>query len=319
MYAGEHAGEKAAVIGKLWLGIACCAAAPAWAGDAAEPLDIKPGLWEITLTVQTSGLPPMPPEVLAKLTPEELARIDRQARQRAAEGPRSTVKKRCLEEKELRQPLTFAFNSEGQGCRQTLTRASRTGQDMRVDCGKDATHGGGTVRIEATDPEHVKVSSHWSATDGVRTMKMNSIAALRWLGQICELDLAAAPKATAPPPPATLAKPAKPAKPTEKDAAYYYKLGREQTAKNDFWGALQSLNQAIQLNPESALSYNARGYVYLRMRGYANAVVEFSNAIRLRADYANAYQNRAIARRHLGDEEGAAADSRKAEALSKQP
>jgi len=30
-----------------------------------------PGLWEITLTVRTNGEPPMPSEVLAKLTPEE--------------------------------------------------------------------------------------------------------------------------------------------------------------------------------------------------------------------------------------------------------
>ena len=308
------------MIGKCLLGIACFAVAPAWAADAFEPLAIKPGLWEIVLTVQTSGLPPMPPEVLAKLTPEERARIETKAKQQAAAGPRTTVKRSCLSEKELHQPLTLTFGGDGQGCQQTVTNASRTGQEIRVGCGKDATHGGGTVRIEAADPEHVKVSSRWSATDGAHTMKMSSTAALRWLGEVCELDRPAEPNATPPPAaaaPQATTPPAAAAKPATADAAYYYKLGKEQTAKNDLWAALRSLNQAIQLDPQSATSYNARGYVYLRLQSFANAIVEFSSAIRLRPDYANAYQNRAIARQHLGDEEGAAEDNRKAAALDK--
>jgi len=299
------------VTGRCFIAIACCTVAPAWAADAIEPLDIKPGLWEITLTVRTSGVPPMPPEALAKLTPEERSRIETKVKARVAEGPRTTVKRSCLEEKELHQPLALTFGANGQGCQQTVTSASRTGQEIRVECGKDAAHGGGTVRIEAMDPEHVKVSSHWSATDGARTMRMNSIATLKWLGEICELDRPAMPKAVAPPPVAT-------ANPTTADASYYYKLGKEQTAKNDLWGALRAFNQAIELDPHSATAYNARGYVYLRLQSFANAIVEFTNAIRLRPDYANAYQNRAIARRHLGDPEGAAEDSRKAAALAKQ-
>jgi tetratricopeptide (TPR) repeat protein len=98
-------------------------------------------------------------------------------------------------------------------------------------------------------------------------------------------------------------------------ATYYYKLGREQAGRNDFQEALRSLNQAIELDPQRATSYNARGYVYLRVQSYANAIVEFSEAIRLRPDYTNAYQNRAAARRHAGDEKGAAEDIRRATEL----
>jgi Flp pilus assembly protein TadD len=53
------------------------------------------------------------------------------------------------------------------------------------------------------------------------------------------------------------------------------------------------------------------------LHSFANAIVEFSSAIRLRPNYTNAYQNRAIARRHLGDEEGAAEDDRRAAELAK--
>jgi len=313
------------LLGIAWLGVTL-AAAPVWASGAVEPLDIKTGLWQITLTVRTSGLPPIPPDVLAKLKPEERARIDAQTKEKRAEGPRISVKRSCLREKELHQPLLPGFGGEGQGCRQTVTSSSRAGQEIRVDCGKGAEQGGGTVRIEAIDKENVRVASSWSMTDGARTLQMSSTATLKWLGAFCEPDPPAElHSATPPAPPAAAASPSPPAAVAPSatappaDAAYYYKLGKEQAGRDDFWGALRSLNRAIEMDPQSAPSYNARGYVYLRLQSFANAVLEFSSAIRLRPDYANAYQNRAIARRRLGDEEGAAEDNRRAAELAKSP
>jgi Flp pilus assembly protein TadD len=128
---------------------------------------------------------------------------------------------------------------------------------------------------------------------------MESTATLKWLGESCD----AAPPAAA--------KPAAPISSPE-DANRYYRLGKQQTAAQDYWAALKSLNRAIELSPERAEFYNARGYAYLLLKSYANAVVDFSDAIRLRSGYANAYRNRAVARRHSGDEQGAADDERKA-------
>jgi hypothetical protein len=307
---------------EVLLGIAWFAVAPAWAGDAIEPLDLKPGFWQITLVVRTSGLPPMAPEVLSKLTADERGRMEMNARE-AAKGPRVSVKRSCLDQRELQQPLMLTFGSEEQGCRQTVTSATRFKQEIRVDCDKGAPHGGGTIRIEAANPENATVSSDWSATDGAHTMKMSSTATLKWLGAICELSLPAVPQTAAPPaaPKTTSPHPASPpaaeAAPATADAGYYYKLGKQQTDANDLWGALRSLNRAIELDPQRATSYNARGYVYLRLQSFANALVEFSSALRLRPDYANAYRNRAIARQHLGDQEAAAADNRKAAELEK--
>jgi len=278
-----------------------CLAATGRAADKVESLDIRPGMWEIALTVESRGLPPIPPEVRGKLTAEQRAQMDAKAREKAAEGPRTTIKKSCLSEKERARPFLPMFGGERQGCKQTVVNSSATRQEIRVECGKDSAQGGGKVLIEVLDSKNLVVSSEWSATDGERSLKVNSTAKLKWLSPLCEggeEQAAAKPE-------------------SDGDSVYYYKLGKQQADRNNLWEALRSLTRAIELDPKNALAYNARGYVYLRMRNYANAIVEFSEAIRLRPGYGNAYRNRAIARKHAGDASGAAADEQRADELEK--
>ena len=58
------------------------------------------------------------------------------------------------------------------------------------------------------------------------------------------------------------------------------------------------------MKSSSATAYNARGYAWLRLRQFAKASEDFSAAIRLNPKYANAYRNRAVARKLSGDAKG---------------
>jgi len=284
--------------GKRFLPLALCAVAACSADEPVAPLDLKPGLWETTLTVRTTGMPPMPPEVASKLTPEQRSMIDAKAKARAAAGPKTTVTKKCFAENDLSEAWLLTFGSDRQGCKQTTARPSRQIREIRLECGQSAVHSNGMIRVEEKSPEVFKVTSQWFTTDGSRKLTIASTADGKWLGASCDTKEE--------PPPST-------ASPT---ADYYAKLGREQIQQNNFREALSNLNRAIALDPKRATSFNARGYANLRLGDLTTAIADFSEAIRLRPDYSNAYRNRAVARRRAGDPAGAAEDDRKAAEFS---
>jgi hypothetical protein len=53
-----------------------------------QPLNIKPGLWETTMTIRTAGQLPMAAELLNKLTPEQRAEFEARMQARSALGER---------------------------------------------------------------------------------------------------------------------------------------------------------------------------------------------------------------------------------------
>jgi len=80
--------------------------------------------------------------------------------------------------------------------------------------------------------------------------------------------------------------------------------------------AVDELTAALNARPDFALALNARGFAYVLLRDWLHATADLDAAIRLDPHYANAFQNRAFARKGAGDPAGAAADEAKSKELA---
>ncbi len=162
----------------LLLPLACLAA------DDFKPLDVKPGLWETTITTQAKGIPPAPPEIMAKLTPEQRARTEAAAKARGGVGQQTRLMKSCLTADDLKKP--FAINDDAHAaCKRTVVSSSGTKEDVHFECTKGQVRSVGDIHVEAVSPESTKGSSQYSSGDGAHKMDAKVTFTGRWLGADC--------------------------------------------------------------------------------------------------------------------------------------
>ena len=82
--------------------------------------------------------------------------------------------------------------------------------------------------------------------------------------------------------------------------------------------ALADFNRALEINPDMPPALNGRGGIYFRRRNYAEAIRDFDAALRINPRFAQAYANRARAKRALGNITGAEEDRKKAQELKEE-
>src|SRR5262245_55279313 len=128
--------------------LAACMALP-FIAAAAQKLNVKPGLWEVTTVSQMSGRPPLPKELMDKMTPQQLAQMEAAMKAEAAKGPQTDTDRECVTQEELEWPFESADAEE---CEQTIVTATRTTQEVRLVC-TGALQGSGVFRITAPTPE----------------------------------------------------------------------------------------------------------------------------------------------------------------------
>ncbi len=87
-------------------------------------------------------------------------------------------------------------------------------------------------------------------------------------------------------------------------------LGRGQLSE-----AVLDLTEAIRLKPDHAEAYNQRGLVNRRLEKYAEAIEDYTAAIQIIPDLRDAYVNRGTAYEKQGDKAKADADFAKADEL----
>jgi hypothetical protein len=150
---------------------------------AGTPLNIRLGLWEMTTTGEVSGVPPIPPETLARMTPEQRARAQAAMAARMAQRDKPEVRKQCVTKENLERGFD-PKNSGAQGCHTTITSSSAQVMEMKQECSGQHKFTG-TFHFEAPTPVTVvgKYDMVMSAGPNTMTMKLNMSG--KWLGADC--------------------------------------------------------------------------------------------------------------------------------------
>ena len=163
---------------KILLGVLLVCAVGGVAAHSLEPLHIKTGLWEVTITM--NGTLPIPPEALAKMPPEQRAKLEE--RLKAQLGGENTYKE-CLTKEKLEKNMMFEKDREG--CTRTVGTATGSKVDVRMTCDKKGNKIDIAMLIEALNPETVKGTTHITSNGGTAAFNMNSTFNGKWVGASC--------------------------------------------------------------------------------------------------------------------------------------
>lgn len=147
----------------------------------AEPLNVKTGLWETTWTTQTAGMPPLPKELLDKLSPEQRKKMEADLRREQAKGPDTNTDRECITKNDLEKPFQPDNTKE---CTNTIVVSTRTAQEVRLVC-SGGMPGSGTFKVAATNPENLTGSMDLKLGQGAQTMTIKGQFKARWLGNDC--------------------------------------------------------------------------------------------------------------------------------------
>lgn len=147
---------------------------------SAEPLNVKTGLWEITTTMQTKGVPPLPKELLQGMTPEQRQAMEAQIR--AKQGPPEVEKDReCITQRDLERPFESGNTKE---CKNTIVASTRTTQQLRIECSGEMA-GSGSFKVTATSTEAITGVLDMKIGQGAESMTISGQVKGRWLGSEC--------------------------------------------------------------------------------------------------------------------------------------
>ena len=153
------------------------------AADKYVPLNVKAGLWEVTMTSTISGLPPIPAATLDKLTPEQRATIEERMKAMPSQAGKPSTYKNCLTQDDLNKG--FSLDRNPKSCKYTILSSTKTELAMHMDCTDKDMAMQGQGRFEVIDSGDVKGHFQGSATGNGRTMNSEATYRAKWISPVC--------------------------------------------------------------------------------------------------------------------------------------
>ena len=167
----------------LFLVLAVCLPLALYAADSLTPLNVKEGLWEVTVTHSMSGMPAapsIPPDALAKMPPEQRARVEAMMKG----TPSTDVRKECVTKEKLEKHSAFS-NNRGE-CTRTVVSSTGSKLELKFHCEEKQSSSDGTFLMEAVASDAVKGTMHMvmNSNNG-HTMNIDFTISSKYLGPAC--------------------------------------------------------------------------------------------------------------------------------------
>jgi hypothetical protein len=154
-----------------------------FAAEKFQPLDAKLGLWEITSKHEMTGTPPIPPDVLAKMSPEQRARVEAIFKQKAAQGATPQTRQTCLTQDKLDKA---PFNEDRKSCQRTIISSTSSVAEFREECSEaDGSKRSVNGRFELSGSSNMKGSLQVKASSNGKAMNINIDMTGKWIGPDC--------------------------------------------------------------------------------------------------------------------------------------
>jgi hypothetical protein len=156
----------------------------AWAADV-RPLDAKVGLWETSASTEVSGMPAMPqiPEAtLAKMPPEQRARLEAMMKSRSGGGGPQMTTKVCLTRESLQ---AGALGRNDKSCTSNVVSSSASKQLIHVECNQGEAKSTGDLTVELVDPQHMKGTMLMKSSVGGQSRDMKMSFDTKWIAADC--------------------------------------------------------------------------------------------------------------------------------------
>ena len=169
---------------KLFLALIVLCSLTLCATDKITPLNVKEGLWEMTVTHSMSGMPAMPaisPDALAKMPPEQRARVEAMMKG----GASTDVRQECITKEKLEKHSAFS-NNRGD-CTRTVVNSTGSKLEVKIHCVEKQASIDGTLVLEAVSPDSVKGTMQMQSATNTNghTMNMNFTFSSKYLDPAC--------------------------------------------------------------------------------------------------------------------------------------
>src|SRR5947209_5489955 len=168
----------------LLIAVFATASVAAVATKDVQHMNVKTGLWEVTNTISRAGKMPITPEMMARLTPQQRAKLEARMKAQSAKNSTTDVHTSCLTKEQLEQGP--AFGKETESCTQKVLNSTSTQADVALACEMEGMTANGTLHMEASDPEHVTGTATLTSKGAGQTMDVNSSFTAVWKQASCD-------------------------------------------------------------------------------------------------------------------------------------